>query len=352
MDTAFGIKPHAHRKIIMLAFDECQSLDVVGPMESFGFANYWLNMTGRIHGPAYSLSVAAERPGPVRTMSGLHIMADAAIDEIGEDVDTLLVAGGLIDSAYKNPALLGFIERMAGRVRRLGSICTGTFLLAECGLLEGRRATTHWYFCERLAREYPNLKLEPDRLAVRDGHISTSGGVTAGMDLAMSLLEEDWGTEVAAMIGRWMLVFPNRPGGQSQFCTLLHKSAGARKDFRELQDWIMSHPSKNLSVEALAERMSMSVRHFARTFDREVGLTPAKFVEMARMERARLLLEQSSLSVDAIAEQCGFGFAENMRRAFQRSFKISPQEYRARFRSPNQHSANASSMKIPRRVAA
>jgi transcriptional regulator GlxA family with amidase domain len=261
-------------------------------------------------------------------------MTDHAIGEIDDGIDTLLVAGGLgVEEARKNPDLVAWLSGMAGRVRRLGSICTGAFLLAESGLLDGRRATTHWYWCQQLADEFRNVTVEPDRISVRDGAVYSSGGVTAGIDLALSLIEEDWGRETAVMIGRWMLVFPSRPGGQSQFSNCLVKGSAARRDFRELQDWIIGHPGEDLSVEALADRVSMSPRHFARTFYREVGLSPAKFVELARLEKARAQLEQTRLPVEIIAGQSGFGTPESMRRAFQRTLKVSPQDYRARFRS-------------------
>jgi transcriptional regulator GlxA family with amidase domain len=334
MNSGNELTQNPHRRVAMLAFEGCQILDVCGPLEVFGFADHWLQLSGQIEKPAYSLSVLAEREGPLTTMSGLRIVADRAIDEADDGIDTLLVAGGLgVEQARKNPNLVDWLSRMAGRVRRLGSICTGAFLLAETGLLDGCRATTHWNWCHQLADEYPNVRVEPDHIAVRDGSMYSSGGVTAGIDLAMSLVEEDWGRETAAMVGRWILVFPNRPGGQSQFSTCLVNGSGARRNFRELQDWIVGHPGEDLSVEALARRVSMSPRHFARTFDREVGLTPAKFVELARLERARAQLEQTLLPVEIIAGQCGFGSPENMRRTFQRILKVSPQDYRARFRS-------------------
>jgi transcriptional regulator GlxA family with amidase domain len=323
-----------HRRIAMLAFEGCEILDVCGPLEIFGMANIWLKLSGQAEESPYTLSVLAEQAGPVTTMSGLRIVADRAIGDSDDGIDTLLVSGGLgVDQARKNPNLVAWLTRMAGRVRRLGSICTGAFLLAESGLLDGRRATTHWYWCQQLADEFRNVTVEPDRIAVRDGAVYSSGGVTAGIDLALSLIEEDWGRETAVMIGRWMLVFPSRPGGQSQFGNCLVKGAKARQDFQELQDWIITHPGEDLSVEALASRMNMSPRHFARTFDQEVGLTPAKFVELARLEKARALLEQTRLPVEAIARQCGFGHPENLRRAFQRTLKVSPLDYRARFRS-------------------
>lgn len=330
------------RRVAILIFDGCAALDVAGPLEVFGFAERWLQLTGQVPGPAlanhltgsaYALSVLARRPGPVATMSGLKLMAEQAIGEADEDIDTLLIAGGVgVEQARKDPGLVAWINHMAGRVRRVASICTGAFLLAESGLLKGRRATTHWNYCHQLATEFPDVTVEPDRIAVRDGAVYSSGGITAGIDLTLSLVEEDWGRETAAIVGRWILVFPNRPGGQSQFSACLTNGFGARRDFRELQDWIVAHPAEDLGVEALAARMSMSPRHFARTFEREVGLTPAKFVELARLERARAQLEQTRLPVESIARQCGFGTTEQMRRTFQRALRVSPLDYRARFR--------------------
>jgi transcriptional regulator GlxA family with amidase domain len=330
------------RRVAMLIFGGCAALDVAGPLEVFGFAERWLQLTGQapgsgfanhLSGSAYALTVLARQPGPVTTMSGLQIVAERAIGEADEDIDTLIIAGGMgVEQARKDPDLVAWINGMAGRVRRVASICTGAFLLAESGLLKGRRATTHWNYCHQLAAEFPDVTVEPDRIAVRDGAVYSSGGITAGIDLTLSLVEEDWGRETATMVGRWILVFPNRPGGQSQFSACLMNGLGARQDFRELQDWIVGHPGEELSVETLAARMSMSPRHFARTFEREVGLTPAKFVELARLERARAQLEQTRLPVESIARQCGFSTTEQMRRTFQRALKVSPLDYRARFR--------------------
>ncbi|WP_437756163.1 GlxA family transcriptional regulator [Sorangium sp. So ce1389] len=321
------------RHIAMLAFPDCQILDVCGPLEVFSFVNCWLHLTYNPDWTAYRFSVVAERAGPIRTMSGLQIIADHDLADVGDDIDTLLVTGGIgVDRARDNPVLVDWVRSMDQRVRRLGSVCTGAFLLAEAGLLNGCRATTHWHWCQQLAEEYPDIRVEPDRLAIRDGSRYSSGGVTAGMDLALCMIEEDFGPEATSMVGRWMLVFPNRPGGQSQFNVALHNSSGARRDFRELQTWIDAHPEANLSVDALARRMHMSPRNFARLFEREVRLTPAKFVEQSRLDKARAWLENSLSPVEMIAEKCGFGGTEAMRRCFQRNFKVSPLVYRSRFR--------------------
>lgn len=344
--------PRVSRHVAVLAFEGCEILDVCGPLEMFGMANIWLKLSGQAEVPPYVLSILAERAGPVTTLSGLRIMADRAIAEMDEDIDTLLVAGGPgVETARRNREILDWLSQMAGRVRRVGSVCTGAFLLAQCGLLEGRRATTHWYWCRQLADEFPNVRVEPDCIAIRDGFVYSSGGVTAGMDLGLTLVEEDLGRETAVMIGRWVLVFPSRPGGQSQFSACLVKGSGASRDFLALQDWIVAHPAEDLSVEALAHRMNMSPRNFARTFDREVGLTPARFVELARLESARARLEQTLLPVETVAGQCGFGTPEHMRRAFQRVLKVSPQDYRARFRSPGHRLQPKSDQKFSETVS-
>jgi transcriptional regulator GlxA family with amidase domain len=222
---------------------------------------------------------------------------------------------------------------MAPRVRRVASICTGAFILAAAGLLNHRHVTTHWMFSEALATKYPAIQVDSNLLFARDGNIYTSGGITAGIDLALTLVEEDLGREVTLAVARTMVVFPRRPGGQSQFSAFLMAEAKNQPDIRELQGWILGHPGEDLSVPALADRMGMSPRNFARLFRSETGETPARFTERARSEAARCKLEQTVVPVETIAEQCGFGNAERMRRTFQRLFDISPQDYRARFRS-------------------
>jgi transcriptional regulator GlxA family with amidase domain len=222
---------------------------------------------------------------------------------------------------------------MAPRVRRVASICTGAFILAAAGLLNHRRVTTHWQFSELLASLYPSVQVESNLLFARDGNIYTSGGITAGIDLALALVEDDLGREITLAVARTMVVFPQRPGGQSQFKAFLMAEAKNQSDIRELLGWILEHPEEDLSVPALADRMAMSPRNFARLFRSETGETPARFTERARSEAARCKLEQTIVPVETIAEQCGFGNAERMRRTFQRLFDISPQDYRARFRS-------------------
>jgi transcriptional regulator GlxA family with amidase domain len=248
-------------------------------------------------------------------------------------IDTLLVAGGRgVEAALRERALLSAIARLAPRARRLASVCTGTFLLAEAGLLDGRRVTTHWDACRDLARRYPALRVDPDPIFVRDGRVATSAGVTAGMDLALALVEEDWGRETALAVARRLVLFLKRPGGQSQFSAQLAAQGAERDALRDVQEFAVGNPDADLSVAALARRAAMSPRHFARVFAREVGTTPARFVERVRVEAARRRLEESAAGVEVIAESCGFGSAETMRRAFLRGLQVSPADYRSRFR--------------------
>jgi transcriptional regulator GlxA family with amidase domain len=320
------------RHIGMLAFTGCEILDVCGPLDIFCYTNYMLQQLGKTSRPAYSFEILAEQAGPVATTFGVKIVADRAFADSEGRFDTLIVAGGMgALPARENRAMIDWIDRMSETSRRVASICTGAFLLAESGRLEGCKATTHWHYCERLAQDYPSLEVEPDRIFIRDGRFYTSGGITAGIDLALALVEEDWGGEVANRVARFLLVFFRRPGGQSQFSNFLPVEAKSRMDVRELQGWIIDHPAEDLSVEALAERLAMSPRNFARVFLKEVGITPASFVEQVRLNVARKKIEQTKLPLSLISGQCGFSSDEHMRRAFQRHLKVSPQAYREHF---------------------
>jgi len=284
----------------MVIFPDVQVLDAAGPLEVFSLANRLAR------GPRYEVSVLAPEAGPVMTSSGLPIVAGRSIRQASGPVDTLIVAGGL------------------------GS---GAFLLGEAGLLDGRRATTHWAVCDALQRRYPGARVEGDPIFVRDGKISTSAGVTAGMDLALELVEEDGGRDLALSVARWLVMFLRRPGGQSQFSVQLRSQAAERRGLRDLQSWIADHLGEDLSVPALARRTRMSPRNFARAFRREIGLTPAAYVEAQRVERARRLLETADLSVAEVAAACGFGRVETMHRAFRRGVRVSPAQYRRHFRA-------------------
>jgi transcriptional regulator GlxA family with amidase domain len=323
------------RRIGVLIYPGCDILDVGGPSDAFHYADHYLKRFGRSDEPGYQCEFLAATPGPVRTSCGLEIIATHSYSDIVDGLDTLIVAGGpLVEQACKdNPALVEWVRAMAPRVRRVASICTGAYILAAAGLLHNRRVTTHWMFSELLATAYPSIKVDSSLLFARDGNIYTSGGITAGIDLALALVEEDIGREIALATARVLVVFPRRPGGQSQFSSYIKLEAKSRPDIGELQAWILGHPGEDLSVSALADRMAMSPRNFARLFHDETGDTPAQFTERARADAARCKLEQTVVPVETIAEECGFGNAERMRRTFQRLFDVSPHDYRARFRS-------------------
>ena len=316
----------------MLAYPGFQMLDVMGPLEVFSRTSRWLKDSGRQRHDAYSLEILGLKRGPFRASSGLRVYADRRFDEAGRGIDTLLVAGGMGAERYRTYApILRWLLKQAGWVRRLASVCTGALLLAEAGLLKGRRATTHWGWCARLARDYPDVRVEPDAIFVREGSIYTSAGVTAGMDLALALVEEDLGRDVALAVARELVMFLRRPGGQAQFSAQLAVQFAEREPLGDLQAYILDHPREDLSVETLARRAAMSPRNFARVFTREVGTTPARFVTSVRVETARRLLEESSHDLETVCSLSGLGTSESMRRAFLRLVGTPPGQYRARF---------------------
>jgi transcriptional regulator GlxA family with amidase domain len=247
-------------------------------------------------------------------------------------IDTLMVVGGDgVSAAERDERLIAFLRRAAARSRRVTSVCTGAFLLARAGLLDGREATTHWSSCSELAERYPSVAVQSDPIFVRSGNVATSAGVTAGIDLALALVEEDLGPKAARDVARWLVLFLRRPGGQSQFSAALAGQRAEREPLRELQAWIVDHLDEDLSVPALATRAYMSPRNFARAFKREVGMTPAAYAEALRVERARALLETAGENVEQVARRCGFGTVETMRRVFRRRLGVSPSDYRQRF---------------------
>ena len=321
------------RHIAILAYPGANCIDVVGPLQVFSSASITMHEDHPSPACTYVNEVLGPRAGPLRMSAGFDLIAARGIDQVSGGIDTLLVAGGQghADMVHEK-RLLDWLRRMAPRVRRFGSICTGAFVLAAAGLLDGRRATTHWRHCTRLADEYPGVTVEPDALHIHDGDVYTSAGVTAGIDLALALVEEDCGRRMALTTARDIVAFLKRPGGQSQFSTHLAAQTSEETPLGDLQDWILGNLGANLSVDALAERAAMSPRTFARTFVTETGTTPAKFVERARIDAARRALEDSTDPVTVIADRCGFGHAENMRRVFQRQLNVAPQDYRRRFR--------------------
>jgi len=322
--------PRRPLPVWIVMFPDVQALDVTGPLEVFALANRL--SPGRV--PRYQISVLAAEAGVVSTSSGLSLLAGRGIRQANGPVDTLLVAGGQgTRAAMRDTRLVSWIRHTAPRARRVASVCSGAFLLGEAGLLDGRRATTHWAVCEALQRRYPTARVEADPIFVRDGKVSTSAGVTAGMDLALELVEEDGGRDLALAVARWLVMFLRRPGGQSQFSVQLRAQVAERRGLRDLQVWIAEHLGEDLSVSALAHRARMSPRNFARAFRREIGATPAAYVEAQRVEAARRLLETADLSVAEVATACGFGRVETMHRAFRRGVRVSPGQYRRHFRA-------------------
>ena len=315
------------RRIVIVAFPRVQTLDVLGPAEVFRTASQLSRRDD------YRVEVVAPEGGPLET-SSVSVHPDLTIDRCQGPIDTLLVAGGRgAHRAALDERLVEWLTAAAARSRRTASVCTGAFLLARAGLLDGRRATTHWASCDELARRHPDVKVERDPIFVRDGDVVTSAGVTAGMDLALALVEEDLGRATALEVARWLVLFLKRPGGQAQFSAQLAAQSAEREPLRELQQWIPDNLDRDLSVPALAKRTCMSERNFARAFRGETGMTPAAYVEVARVERARIALESGTMPAEAIARQVGFGTVETMRRAFRRRVGVSPGDYRSRFRS-------------------
>ena len=323
----------ASRRVVIVVFPGVHSLDACGPLEVFTSATRWLEYSGKPNA-GYRLTVAARGGGIVRTSSRLGLLPDADLDALRGPVDTLVVAGGEgTRDAVRDVALLGRIRQLSERSRRVASVCTGAFILAEIGLLDGRRATTHWASCPALAEHYRRVTVDPDPIYVRDGHVWTSAGVTAGIDLSLALVEEDLGRELALAIARQLVLFLHRPGNQAQFSARLTAQVAQRDSLRSLQGWIADNPAEDMRVDVLAARVAMSPRHFARAWHDDVGVTPARYVERVRIEAARWRLEDSDDSVEEIAGKCGFGSTETMRRGFLRVLGTPPSEYRQRFRS-------------------
>lgn len=317
------------RRVQILAFPDVQILDVAGPSEVFAIAD-------RIHdGAAYSIELVARAAGPLQTSGSLGLIAKREIAACSEDLDTLVVAGGLgVRDALGDEELIEWVRQAAKRSRRVASVCTGAFLLAKAGLLDGRRATTHWSACRRLAAMHPSVEVEMDSIFVRDGNLFTSAGITAGIDLTLALVEDDLGSAVALEVARMLVLFMRRPGGQAQFSNALSGQAAETQGLRELQAWIADHLHEDLSVPALAERVFMSPRNFARVFASETGQTPGRYVESLRLERARTLLQSGQRSIEGVAQTCGFGTVETLRRSFSRRLGVSPGQYREHFMEP------------------
>jgi transcriptional regulator GlxA family with amidase domain len=318
------------RNVVVIAFPGVQPLDAVGPIEVFSGASRVATALGR--DAEYVVSLASSEGGTVWSDSGVGLSTIALPDATG--IDTLVLAGGNGNRAARDDAtLLAWIKQAAPHCRRVATVCTGTFLGAEAGLLDGRRVTTHWANAERLTKEFPTLSVDADPIYIQDGKYWTSAGVTAGIDLALALVEDDLGAEVAQTVARWLVMFLHRPGGQTQFASPVWVRRAERSTVRAVQMLVESAPGGDHRVPAMAAAAAMSVRHFTRVFTAEVGETPAKFVERVRLEAARIELETTDDTLDLIATRCGFATAESFRRVTHRRLGVAPDAYRRRFRT-------------------
>ena len=323
------------RRVVFVAYEGVSLLDLAGPLEAFIVANRFGPGAGE--SPLYECSVASVRGGAIRTADGLPLGTESVLALKGKVIDTLIVPGACaVDDVTRDKALIRWVRNNAGACRRLCSVCIGSFLLAAAQLLDRRRATTHWMHCSLLSERHPAVSVEPDAIFVRDGGIWTSAGVSTGIDMALALIEEDFGHDLAMTVARILVVYLKRSGGQSQYSALLSAQIRSADDvFEKLELWIAEHLTKDLSVEALARRVHMSPRNFARVYLAKRGRTPAKTVEAIRVDAARRLLVQPGSRIKSVAQRCGFNNEEHMRTAFIRSIGIPPREYRGRF-TPNQ----------------
>jgi transcriptional regulator GlxA family with amidase domain len=322
--------PPSVRVVELLAFPLVQLLDVTGPFQVFASANdLVLEAGGR---PPYDLRLVGRSGVQVTASAGLKL-STRPLSLTGAALDTLMVAGGQgVEAAAADPVIIEWVQARAKRARRIASVCTGAFLLAASGLLDGRRAVTHWSYCAELARRFPKVRVESDPIFVRDGPVWSSAGVTAGIDLALALVEEDLGPTLALAVARYLVVFMKRPGGQAQFSTALSLQA-ADDEFGTLHEWIKNHLADDLPLPVLADQAGMSERSFSRHYAEATGLTPARAIERLRVEAARRLLSESGLPMKRISQRCGFGSEETMRRSFLRLLAVAPQDYRSRFRA-------------------
>jgi transcriptional regulator GlxA family with amidase domain len=323
------------RRVVLVGAPGTQILDLVGPFQIFTRASELFVAQNPGLPPIYSVEVVSTSRGrPLVTNCGLGLIAHRTFRQVEGAIDTLLIAGGsAIEGGEISDDVVQWVRDVAAETRRIGSVCTGALLLAEAGLLNGKKATTHWKYCELLATKYPGIEVNPDPIFIRDGNVYTSAGVTAGMDLSLALIEEDYGSRLALEVARDFVLYLRRPGGQSQFSVALSMQASDRHPFRELASWVLDNLSEELNVGGLAEHVSMSPRNFARVFTKEMRTTPALFVERLRVEVARRRLEESQQSLKRIATECGFGSVSTMRGVFQRELGIPPGQYRQRFRA-------------------
>ena len=317
--------------MVVLGYPGVQALDLVGPSEVFTGATIYLASQGRAD-EGYSVGVVSRNGEPATTLTGLALIAQPLPDP-REPIDTLVLPGGIgVDEARRNADTIGWIQIAAEHARRVVSVCTGSFLAAQAGFVDGCVATTHWAFAGQMAREFPSVTVDPEPIFVRSSEkVWTAAGVTAGIDLALSLVEDDYGTDAAQTVARWLVLYLRRPGGQTQFAAPVWMPRAKRAPIRDAQEAIESEPGGAHSIPELARRAAMSPRHFTRVFTDEVGEAPGAYVERIRTEAARRQLEETDDTVTVIAARCGFGSAETLRRNFVRRLGISPDHYRKTF---------------------
>ncbi|MDT0479369.1 MULTISPECIES: GlxA family transcriptional regulator [Streptomyces] len=341
MNRSIAAADHgAERTMVFVLYDKVTLQDVAAPLEIFARANDF--------GARYRVLLISPTGQPVGTTAFTRLSADIPMTDAPDSIDTLLVPGGVpADFTFASgthdipeeltpdtvPEALTMVQELAPRASRIASVCTGAFVLAALGLLDGRRATTHWAHCARLAREYPRIKVDLDALFVQDGPFVTGAGISAGTDMALAIVENDYGTDVARRVARWMVVFLQRPGGQAQFSVWSEAGAPTTRGLRKVLDAVVLDPAADHSTAAMAARVAVSERHLGRMFRDEVGMTPARYVEQTRLEAAKLLLVSGDESQESVARRAGFGSPETMRRIFRRNLGVSPGGYRSRFRT-------------------
>ena len=322
--------PRSAHRVVMVGFEDAQILDITGPLEVFARTARWLREHARVATDAYAVELVAREAGPLRTSGGLELIASRAYRDV-RDAQTLLVAGGIgYRAAAQDAELLDWLRRQLSRVQRLGSICTGAFVLAQAGLLHRRNATTHWAYTDRLASTEPTAQVASDCLYTRSGKVYTSAGVTAGMDLALAMVESDWGREVALAVAQELVLFAKRSGAEAQVSRQLAAQKKGGDRIAALELWILDHLDAELSVDSLAKRAGLSARQLMRRFAASTGETPARYVLQRRLEAVRRDLEESDLPLKAIARRAGFHSEASMRRAFARSSGTPPETFRAR----------------------
>lgn len=323
----------AHKHIAFLVIPNATLLDITGPYEAFSLAAQCLQSGGKEDISYILHTLSLDRNKIVKTSSGLCLQCEGSIKSLDYPIDTLFIPG--IPESLEDMVdvkTLSWIKQQSIQVRRLCSVCTGAFILAEAGILDNRKVATHWKLCEKLARDYSFLEVDSESIFIKDGHVYTSAGVSSGIDLALALIEEDFGRALALEVARDLVVYLKRPGNQAQFSVALKHQDSDYQPIQAIKDWLLEHLKDRITVEQLAEQVLMSPRNFARVFTRETGITPAKYIEKLRLETACRFLTETQLTLETISCKCGLTNIDNMRRLFIKHLKVTPSDYRKRFK--------------------